>query len=129
MQRQKDQIFRRLNFASQRIDHERIIQVPPLGNLRHDQMVFDQKAKHMGLGAIQAEAAGYADRHLAADLFMVSGAKSLARVVQQQSEVKYKRRLDAAKHLRVAAERRRLGIPNLIEFGDAEKRMFIGRYW
>ena len=76
---EQDQVLHGLNLAGEIADDRRVVQVAALGDLRHGQMVLDDQAQGVGLGAVQSQPAGDAQGDLAADFLVVPGAKGLAR--------------------------------------------------
>ena len=127
VQRQHPQIFRRLDLRGELGDDLSVLQIAPLGSGRHDQMVLDQEPQGMRGRAVQFQAPRHLGREPPAHLAVFAGVLGLARVVQEKGQIKQEGALHVVEHFRIMAEGWLVGLPDLVEFPEADEGVLVGR--
>ncbi len=128
-QRQQVQVLRRLDLPREIFYHRDVVEVAPLREVRHEQMVFNDEVQRVRRRFVEVQALRRAHRHFRAGLGMGAFffmARGFADIVQQQREVKQAGALKALKQRRVILIRRLLRLPDFVQLFEADQRVFVG---
>src|ERR1035437_9840797 len=84
VEREQSERFRGLHLLGEVLDHARIIQIAPLRDTGHQQVMLDHAPQHLGGGLVQLEPFGDPQGQVAARERMVAVAVGFADVVEEQ---------------------------------------------
>lgn len=116
-----------MNLFGEGFDDGGVIEISALGDLCHGEVVFDDDPERVSGGAVEVEAACDIDGDDAAEFGVTGFGEGFTGVVEEQSEVEQERTFEVAEDIAVLGEGRFFGFPDLVEFGEADEGMLVGR--
>jgi len=128
-QREQVQILPGLDLPCKVFDDRGVVEVAPLRQAGHEQVVFDEEPQRVRGRAIQPQPFRRAQRHLRADFRMAAFfvAFRLADIVQQQRQVKQAGPVQPLEERRIIFIRRLRRLPDFVELFQADQRVLVGR--